>query len=72
MMQTQLFNDRTYIYLDGGLVEGGGVLIYGWLKKRPSRYQKEKWSSKSCLISNLWCIFFYFKYFIFFLLTDYQ
>lgn len=42
MMQTQLFNDRTYIYLDGGLVEGGGgVLIYGWLKKRPSRYQKE-------------------------------
>lgn len=34
-MQTQLFNDRTYIYLDGGLVEGGGgVLIYRWLKKK--------------------------------------
>lgn len=34
MMQTQLFNDRTYIYLDGGLVEGGGGCSYLWMVKK--------------------------------------
>lgn len=39
MMQTQLFTDRTYIYMDGGL---GGGLIYRWLKKPSRRKMKFK------------------------------
>lgn len=41
-----LMTEHTFIWT-AGLWKGGGVLIYRWLKKRPSRYQKEKWSSKS-------------------------
>lgn len=41
-MQTQLFNDRTYIYLDGGLVEGGGVFLFiDGLKKDPVDIKKK-------------------------------